>query len=145
MPQWVWVWVVQVHGQCVDVVQLDEVMTVMVLRANNMACTRYGWVSHRALLRSFPFATVMKVPEQKWSSIYFVKLSNITWILQAFCTLLGTWPVSWTGPTLVLPGGPRGGCDGHVDQLLDSAGEVVAHACVVGGVACMHVGGVEFC
>ena len=81
-----------------------EVMTVMVLRANNMACTWYGWVSHRALLRSFPFATVMKLPEQKWSSIYFVNLSNITWILQAFCTLLGTWPVSWTGPALVLPG-----------------------------------------
>ena len=43
-------------------------------------------------------------------------------------------------------GGPRGGCDGHDDdQLLDSVGEVVAHAYVVGGVACMHVGGVEFC
>ena len=49
-----------------------EVMTVMVLRATNMACTWNGWVSHRALLRSFTFATVMKLPEQKWSSIYFV-------------------------------------------------------------------------
>ena len=77
-----------------------KVMTVMVLRANNMACIWYGWVSYGALLRSFSFARVMGLPEQKWSSIYFAKLSNITWILQVFCTLLRTWSSL---------GGPRGG------------------------------------
>ena len=76
----------------------DKVVMVMVLRANNLACIWYGWVPHSALLRSFPFARVTMLPEQKWSSIYFGKLSNITWILQVFCTLLRTWPVSWTVP-----------------------------------------------
>ena len=42
-----------------------KVMTVMVLRANNMACIWYGWVSYGALLRSFSFARVMGLPEQK--------------------------------------------------------------------------------
>ena len=69
-----------------------KVMTVMVLRANNMARIWDGWVPHSASIRCFPFTRVMKLPEQNWSSIYCDNLSNITWILQVFCTWLGT---SW--------------------------------------------------